>query len=160
MQIDATTYRSPNHNARPSGVDAPFAVVVHTTAGRWPTDAQWLCTPQSRVSAHYIIAPDGAICQLVDDRSRAWHAGRCAWAGITDWNGVSLGIELSAPPRATTLPDVQIDALTALTRLLRERYCIPKHLIVTHRRIAVPRGRKIDPEGLSDAAFERWKEAL
>ncbi len=160
MQIDATTYRSPNYNARPPGAHPPFAIVVHTTAGHWPSDAHWLCAPTSRVSAHYVISPTGSVFQLVDDAHRAWHAGASSYAGITDWNGVSIGIELSAPPGARSLPPAQLDALTALTRLLRERYLIPRHLIVPHRRVAAPRGRKIDPEGMSDAAFDRWRAAL
>ena len=35
----------------------------------------WLCNPESEVSAHYFLHRDGTIVQLVDETKRAWHAG-------------------------------------------------------------------------------------
>jgi hypothetical protein len=43
------------------------------------------------------------------------------------------------------------EAITHLARLYSSLE------VVTHRGIAVPRGRKIDPSGVSDAEFAYWK---
>ena len=57
----------------------------------------WLCNPASQVSSHYFIFEDGRIAQLVDENRRAWHAGKGTWAGETDINSRSIGIELAHP---------------------------------------------------------------
>lgn len=50
-------------------------------------------TPGARVSAHLVVARDGRVVQMVDFDRRAWHAGTSAWAGLTDLNSHSIGIE-------------------------------------------------------------------
>src|SRR5262245_44515138 len=47
-----------------------------------------------RVSAHYAVEEDGTILRLVPEENRAWHAGLGAWAGATDLNARSIGIEI------------------------------------------------------------------
>jgi N-acetylmuramoyl-L-alanine amidase len=70
-------------------------LVVHFTAGR---DAQssvnWLANPQSKASAHVVVARDGTTTQLVPFDRVAWHAGVSAWNGIDGLNEHSVGIEL------------------------------------------------------------------
>ena len=34
-----------------------------------------LCDPEAKVSAHYLIAADGTVTQMVEEDRRAWHAG-------------------------------------------------------------------------------------
>ena len=53
-----------------------------------------LCNPASTVSCHYVVTEAGRILQLVDEAHRAWHAGRSCWAGTTDLNSASIGIEI------------------------------------------------------------------
>lgn len=159
LHIDRTTYRSPNHDARPHGRPIS-ALVLHSTEGAWPSDARWLCDPGSKVSAHYVIAPDGDIFQLVDDSRRAWHAGRTQYGALTDWNDFSIGIELSYRRGAGGYPEVQRAALTALCRHLLAAYAIAPALVVAHRWIAIPRGRKSDPTDWPDAALRAWIDTL
>lgn len=160
MVIDET-HSSPNHSARRGTIRA---LVLHTTEGAFPSDLHWLCNPQpgnpaARVSAHYVIDPDGDIYQLVPDERAAWHAGRCWFAGVTDWNDISIGIEVSHT-QGHAWPDVQQRRLTMLARSLVEKHHITPGFVVTHRQIAYPRGRKVDPTDMSDADFAAFVPSL
>src|SRR5699024_6430186 len=81
---------SPNFDER-----RPGFVVIHATGSDTAAHAmRTLTDARRRVSAHYLIARDGTVYQLVDERARAWHAGVSRWGANTDLNSVSLGIEL------------------------------------------------------------------
>ena len=73
---------SPNFDAR-----RPNFVVIHHTSNASTEDSlRVLTSPALRVSAHYLIARDGRIIQLVEEGARAWHAGESYWAGLSDIN--------------------------------------------------------------------------
>ena len=161
MQIDTTTYRSPNYNRRPVGM-AIAALVIHTTEGAWPSDIQWLCNPQPhdprlRVSCHYVVSPTGSIHQPVDDKDRAWHAGVGTYQGRSNWNDFSIGIEVSHI-RGTPWAPAQRPALAELCRTLMARYRITSAWVVAHRWIAPD--RKVDPTDWPDAELRDWICAL
>jgi N-acetylmuramoyl-L-alanine amidase len=141
---------SPNHGERlPEGGGAVGVdmLVLHYT-GMLP-DARaldWLCDPASDVSAHYFIDEAGAICRLVPEDRRAWHAGDSAWRGATDINSRAIGIELSNPGHEfgySDFPQPQIDALIELARDIVARHPIPPRNVVGHSDIAP--SRKTDP---------------
>ena len=80
---------------------------------------QRLCSPESKVSAHYVVFEDGRIVQCVPESERAWHAGVSFWAGETDINSCSIGIEIANPGHDFGYPDFpsrQIAAVIALCR--------------------------------------------
>lgn len=121
----------------------PRLVVLHYTA---MADAQgaadWLCAPRAQVSAHYVIARDGAVMRLVPEHLRAWHAGAGAWGGCTDVNSASIGIELDndgTSPFSAPL----MDALEGLLGDILTRHGIPRKGVIGHSDLAP--GRKIDP---------------
>lgn len=58
--------------------------VVGPLSGRADTDA----------SAHLVIARDGGIIQLLPFDTIAWHAGQSEYAGRTNLNRYSIGIEM------------------------------------------------------------------
>jgi N-acetylmuramoyl-L-alanine amidase len=58
----------------------------------------------AEVSAHYVVLQDGYIVQLVAESRRAWHAGVSSWAGETDINSCSIGIEIANPGTTTAIP--------------------------------------------------------
>jgi N-acetylmuramoyl-L-alanine amidase len=129
---------SPNYNER-----KPNFVILHYTSD--DTAAQSLATltdPLRSVSAHYLVARDGTIYQLVDERMRAWHAGESRWGSNSDLNSSSIGIELDNNGSESFGPD-QIDSLLRLLRDIVERYRIPAENILGHGDVA-PR-RKVDP---------------
>ena len=48
---------------------------------------------------------DGRIVQMVPESRRAWHAGSAFWAGETDINSCSIGIEIANPGHEFGYPD-------------------------------------------------------
>src|SRR3990167_6933791 len=87
-------------------------VILHATARSGiVSPLEWLTSPQSKVSAHYLIGKDGKIYQLVDDEDIAWHAGISYWRGKENVNTFSVGIELvNANDGKDSYPQAQIDA--------------------------------------------------
>ena len=82
----------------------------------------------SDVSCHYFVFEDGRIVQMVPESRRAWHAGQSCWAGETDINSCSIGIEIANPGHDHGYPDFpkrQIAAVTALCRSIQTRHTIP-----------------------------------
>jgi N-acetyl-anhydromuramyl-L-alanine amidase AmpD len=74
-----------NYSSRNAGVDVD-SVVVHTTEGSLAGTLAWLADPVSQVSAHFVIAPNGDLYQMVNSRNKAWHASY--------YNSRSIGIEM------------------------------------------------------------------
>jgi N-acetylmuramoyl-L-alanine amidase len=99
-----------------------------------------------RVSAHYVVYDDGQIFQLVDEVKRAWHAGAGNYAGITDMNSHSIGIEIANGGHDFGIPEfpqIQIDAVMWLVEQIKLRHGLDKHAIIGHSDYA-PK-RKLDP---------------
>lgn len=103
---------------------------------------QRLCDSASEVSAHYLIAADGTIWQLVAEAERAWHAGAGEWRGQDDINSRSIGIELDNRGNHS-FSAVQMDRLEALMRGIMDRWQIPAAGVIGHSCMAP--GRKSDP---------------
>lgn len=147
---------SPNHDARPANT-AIDCIVLHSTAGVYPGDLQWLTSFKSQVSAHYLIAPDGMTFRLVPEERRAWHAGLSSLDSVPDVNDYSIGIELSYPVKGTPRA-AQLWALHDLCADIIKRRGIKRDRIVTHRHISPT--RKTDPHGWPDAAITAWITTL
>jgi N-acetylmuramoyl-L-alanine amidase len=136
---------SPNHAVR-RGKTADSIVLHYTGMADEAAALARLCDPVSEVSAHYFIAEDGAILQLVPEARRAWHAGQSFWGGETDMNSASIGIEIQNGGHAfgaPAYPKTQIAAAIALCRDISRRHAIVSERILAHSDIAP--GRKIDP---------------
>lgn len=71
--------QSPNYTK--GGIN-PIGFVLHGTLGNYEGAVNWLCMSKAQrgdgteSSAHYVVAKDGRVTQLVDTNSTAWHAGR------------------------------------------------------------------------------------
>jgi len=129
---------SPNFDERSVAL-----IVIHYTADDGAALAlRTLTNPAAKVSAHYLVARDGEIVQLVDERARAWHAGESRWGALVDVNSASIGIELDNDGR-TPFPAPQIDALLRLLGDLRDRHGFPAANVIGHADVAPT--RKIDP---------------
>lgn len=106
----------------------------------------WLANPESKVSAHYVVAEDGQIVRMVDENKRAWHAGVSYWRGMNDINSASIGIEIVNPGHEwgyRPFTDDQMNALIPLVHDIMGRYSISRGNVVGHSDIAP--ARKQDP---------------
>jgi len=138
---------SPNFDTRASGVALQYVVLHYTGIKDAQAALSRLCDPASKVSAHYMIDEDGSLTELVDEKDRAWHAGKSYWRGITDMNSASIGIELVNPGHEfgyRAFPNAQITVLKILLQGILERHNMnPTSALLAHSDIAP--SRKTDP---------------
>ena len=146
MTLKIVECRSPNHDERPAGAVIDM-LVLHYTGMKTADEAlARLCDPQAKVSAHYTIGRDGRVFAHVAEDRRAWHAGVSYWAGETNVNARSVGIELVNPGHEfgyVPFTQSQIAALIDLSRGILARHPIPPHRVVGHSDVAP--ARKTDP---------------
>lgn len=96
-----------------------------------------------RVSAHLLIGRAGEVIQFVPFTQRAWHAGESYFAGKTQCNDFSIGIELVGTDE-TAYTDQQYMRLAEVVLTIQAIYPkITRDRIVGHSEIAP--GRKTDP---------------
>lgn len=123
-------------------------LLLHYTAT--PTNdyaLQLLTTPEGGVSSHYLVDGRGRIIQMVAEKHRAWHAGEAEWAGETDINSCSIGIEIQnqgyALQRVPSYGEAQMVAVTELCADIVKRHKIKPHRVLGHSDVAPH--RKQDP---------------
>jgi len=160
LMRDVRQIASPNHDARPAGVEADL-IVVHGISlppgefgGPWidrlftnslPADVHpyFAEVGSLRVSSHVVVTRDGAVTQYVGFTERAWHAGRSVYQGREACNDFSVGVELEG---TDTLPyePAQYVALAEVVAALCAAYPgLSPDRLVGHSDIAP--GRKTDP---------------
>jgi len=157
---------SPNHDDR--GGAAIDMLVLHYTGMRGAQEAlERLCDPAAKVSAHYTVDEDGTIYAHVPEARRAWHAGAASWAGATDINARSIGIELVNPGHEfgyREFTDDQIASLITLCHSILMRHPIPSWHVLGHSDVAP--ARKGDPgelfpwERLAKAGVGLWPQTV
>src|SRR5690606_37404200 len=121
---------SPNCDVRPAGSQLEL-VVVHGIClppgefgGSWIDDLFVYSLDRSahpyfesiaslKVSAHVLIARNGAPTQYVSFNQRAWHAGESSYCGRAVCNDFSVGIELEGADDVPYEP-VQYEVLVSL----------------------------------------------
>jgi N-acetylmuramoyl-L-alanine amidase len=137
---------SPNFGDRPAAM--PIDILLFHYTGM-PTAAGALARlrdPAAKVSAHYLVDENGDIHALVPEEKRAWHAGASYWAGESDINSRSIGIEIVNPGHEfgyRDFPDAQIAAVEELSRRILARHSIPPSRVLGHSDVAPE--RKEDP---------------
>ena len=154
---------SPNHGDRKNG-QRPDMILLHYTGMSDAAEAlERLCARASEVSAHYFVFEDGRIVQLVQESRRAWHAGASSWAGDTDINSCSIGIEIANPGHDYGYPEFpkrQVAAVTALCRGIQTRNTIPPVRVLAHSDVAPSRkqdpGEKFPWRTLYDSVVGHW----
>lgn len=140
----------------------PKSIIIHTTNGakfsKYSSEANYIYTT-SKVGAHFLVGKEGQITRFLDPILRAWHAGAVNDPRFNNNN--SIGIENHYTPGEGSWTKAMHDALTWLVSELSKQYHIAvPELIETHRRVAIPAGRKIDPSGFADAEFYVWRNRL
>ncbi|MDG0831245.1 N-acetylmuramoyl-L-alanine amidase [Pelomonas saccharophila] len=158
------SYTSQNQDSR------ALYIVLHYTVLNWEKSLKVLTTG-GQVSAHYLVRDNPvASYALVDENRRAWHAGASYWAGNTNLNSASIGIEIVNPGFTDTpagrvyapFPQAQVDEVIALVRDIQQRHQVKPERIIGHADIAP--GRKQDPgpmfpwKQLADAGLIPWPD--
>jgi N-acetylmuramoyl-L-alanine amidase len=144
MSIRIVRCSTPNYSPGRMG-HSPRGIVIHTTVGSFSSAIEWFANPNSGVSAHYLVALDGLVAQLVDEEDTARHAGRISGpttslvkTGI-DPNLDTIGIEFvdNGNPHGIHRPDEQYGAGAELIRRIALRWRIPldRAHVVGHREI-------------------------
>jgi N-acetylmuramoyl-L-alanine amidase len=142
----------------------PDMIVLHYTG---MPDAEGavmrLCKDGGEVSAHYIVMEDGGVLQCVPEALRAWHAGESAWAGETDINSCSIGVEIINRGHDWGYPAFplrQIAAVIALCRGIIIRRDIPPERVLAHSDVAPLRkmdpGEKFPWQALANSGVGHW----
>lgn len=142
---------SPNFGPRRAAAPVDMLLLHYTDMTRVADALDRLCDPAAQVSAHYVVGEDGTVWRLVPESARAWHAGVAWWAGESDINGRSIGIEIANPGHShgyRAFPEAQMAALVELCRDILARHPIPPHRVLGHSDVSP--GRKIDPGHLFD----------
>jgi hypothetical protein len=88
---------------------SPSMFVVHHTGGRGDADLVYSVFYGRGLPAQYVITRDGGIHRFQPDGAKGWHASQ--------YNGVSIGVEVVAKNDADVLP-VQITAAARLIQFL------------------------------------------
>ena len=143
---------SPNISSR-NGERIRRIVMHYTTARDVEGTLSWFLNPKSQVSAHYVIARNGDIYQMVRDADKAWHARNA--------NADSIGIEHSAAQGDAMTPQ-QEETSVALLRWLLAEYKLAKTAITGHRYTPENVGHTDCPHSLfgepTEAALRTWVE--
>jgi N-acetylmuramoyl-L-alanine amidase len=163
--LPAALRPSPNFGPRRNGI-RPSILLLHYTGVQTAAQAiDWLTTVESQVSCHYAIDENGAITQMVAEEMRAWHAGEAMWAGETDVNSASIGIEIHNPGHDFGYPDfpeVQLNAVEALSKDIIARHRIRAERVLAHSDVAPARkqdpGEKFPWSRLAVTGIGHWVE--
>lgn len=141
---------SPNSDRRPFDIRITCLVLHSTAQEEMGQTISLFSNPASKVSAHFVVGKDGQVIQMVPIERRAWHAGISQFAGVSNVNDYSIGIEMvNRNDGIDPYPEAQYKAVAEIIRLLRTRLVIPDNRIVSHAEIALPAGRKSDPAGFN-----------
>lgn len=137
------------------GLMTPSYLIEHFDASENATGAiSWMCSAQSKVSAHIHIDRAGNITQLVDLNRVAWHAGVSTWRDIVGLNSHAIGIEIQNTGSQEYTP-IQFDAVIEVSKCLKEGLKLKE--IIGHEDIAPL--RKNDPSGSKLNLFD-WVTLL
>ncbi len=160
--IVAEVKPSPNHDERKR---APDMILLHYTGMQTGEAAlERLCSAESKVSAHYVVFEDGRIVQCVPEALRAWHAGVSSWAGETDINSCSIGIEIVNPGHEFGYRDFplrQVAAVISLCKsIMTRRGPIQAGRVLAHSDVAPMRkqdpGERFPWALLHDSGIGHW----
>jgi N-acetylmuramoyl-L-alanine amidase len=162
-QLVGAVHASPNRGIRNRGLTPSILVMHYTGMASAAKAIDWLARPEAQVSCHYVIDVDGRITQMVPEALRAWHAGLSFWAGETDVNSASIGIEIQNPGHADgyhPFPRAQMRAVRDLARDIATRHGIAPERVLGHSDIAPLRkidpGEKFDWRWLAHAGVGHW----
>jgi N-acetylmuramoyl-L-alanine amidase len=163
--FEADWHPAVNFEPRRGGLRPSILLIHYTGMASCERALHWLCAAESRVSCHYLVSETGRIVQMVREEMRAWHAGESFWAGETDINSASIGIEVHNPGHGCGYPaftEPQMQAVEALSLDIIARHGIEPQRVLAHSDVAPHRksdpGEKFDWGRLVGAGVGHWVE--
>jgi N-acetylmuramoyl-L-alanine amidase len=155
---------SPNQDERKDGRPADMILLHYTGMTSGEAALERLCAAESKVSSHYVVFEDGRIVQCVAEARRAWHAGVSHWAGETDINSRSIGIEIVNPGHEFGYADFPLRQIAAVISLCKtivtRRGPISTERFLAHSDVAPSRkqdpGEKFPWGLLSESGIGHW----
>jgi len=161
--VVAEVLPSPNHGERAGGRRPDMILLHYTGMADSQAALRRLGSPNSEVSSHYLVFENGTIVQMVQEARRAWHAGEASWAGESDINSCSIGIEIANPGHSNGYPNFpkrQVAAVTALCRSILTRHPVAPERVLAHSDVAPSRkedpGEKFPWQTLYDSGVGHW----
>ena len=97
MTFPERSHPSPNFSASPA--HERLGVCFHHSVLDFDATIAHMLRPESQVSYHVLIAPDGARARLVADEHVAWHAGVSSFHGRGRCNHLLLGVSFAGDTR-------------------------------------------------------------
>lgn len=155
--------KTPHYNMR-----RPTMLIIHGIAVSYEDATDMFLGKTLEASMPYYITQDGKVEQYLDETVRAWQVGVSYWAGFTDLNSISLGIELQGAPIIEDEKDFdiihytkeQMKTLADLSKDICERHKILPHHVLGHQDIAPYRkfdpGKNLDWAGLAQEGVGLW----
>jgi len=134
---------SPNFAASPA--NERLGVCFHHSVMPFEETLAHMLKPESRVSYHMLIAPDGARARLVADEHVAWHAGVSVFNGRPRCNDFLLGVSFAGDTHAEPLTDAQISSALEWLAPRWTRHGWTSAWMTDHRQIAPGRKDDLDP---------------
>lgn len=165
--IVADVVPSPNVDERADGRPPDMILMHYTGMATGEAALERLCTRESKVSAHYVVFESGRIVQCVPEAKRAWHAGVSSWAGETDINSRSIGIEVVNSGHEFGYRDFPLRQVAAVISLCKSIFTrrgpISADRVLAHSDVAPSRkqdpGEKFPWELLSESGVGHWVRA-
>jgi AmpD protein len=120
-------------------------VLFHHSVKGFDETIAFMLRPESQVSYHCLIAPDGTRCTLVPDEQIAWHAGASSFRGRSRCNDFLLGVAFACDTyREPLTPDQLASALAWLApRWNARRWSLA--WMTDHRQVSPQRKDDLNP---------------
>lgn len=153
MRFAEVSYPSPNFDARPA--HERLGVLFHHSVKSYAETIALMLRPESKVSYHVLVAPDGVRCTLVEEAHVAWHAGASEFQGRTRCNDFLLGVAFAGDTYAQPLTEAQLASALEWLAPRWRRYGWTLAQMTDHRQVSP--GRKDD---LNPVEWERLRNAI
>lgn len=147
-------------------------VLLHYTAYNDGNDltnvTKRLTNPNSKTSAHVIIAPNGNRRILADSDKITWHAGESRFKNVNNVNDFMVGVEFQNPGDKP-LTEQQIDSFINYVAPIIRKNNIPLEHIVTHKTVRdnyieylkANKDKSVkDVQTKADLTYEQYKQIL